>query len=253
MNSIFFSIIIPTRNEEVNLPILLNALTKQTDKDFEIIISDKNSTDQTTAIVKKYQTKFAAISFYQKNFKNVSQARNFGASKSKGKYLIFFDADVEPEKNFIKEIKEKIIKNRLGAATVWNRAKKDWKNKLIFGLMNLLLSFFQKIKPAANGPCMIINKEIFEKIGGFDEEIVFGEDFELIQRIVKKTKTKFAVFARPVLFVSTRRLEKEGAILTLYKSIKAIIYQLVFGPIKKPIFQYKMGGDYYRQKKSGKI
>lgn len=252
MKSIFFSVIIPARNEERNLPILLTALQRQTDQDFEVIVVDSNSKDRTKEVALSFAGKIPNFRFFQGDLKNVSQARNFGATKAKGDFLIFFDADVEPADNFTAAIKEKILKYQLDAITVWNRAKKGWKNKFIFGLMNLSMTLFQKIKPAANGPCIIIKKSIFEKIGGFDEEIVFGEDFELIQRMVKKTKARFAVFSQPILYVSTRRFEKEGLLRSLAKSMKALFYQLFFGPIKKPIFEYRMGGDYYQDKKEQK-
>lgn len=252
MKQIFFSIIIPTKNEEENLPILLTALVDQTEKNFEVIIVDSFSTDKTPHVVKTFQNKLHLL-FYQKKLKNVSQARNFGAKKAKGEFLIFFDADVEPAKDFVSEIKKKIIDYHLEATTVWNRAKKGVKNQFIFTLMDLAMTLFQKIKPAANGPCMIIKKSVFEQVGGFDEEIVFGEDFELIQRIVKKEKVKFKVFSQPILYVSTRRFEKEGLIKSLYKSLKALVYQLFFGPIKKPIFEYQMGGEYYKKTPSSKF
>ncbi len=111
------------------------------------------------------------------------------------------------------------------------------------------MTLFQKIKPAANGPCIVIRKSLFKKIGGFDETIVFGEDFDLIQK-AHKLKAKFAVFLTPVLYVSTRRFEKEGLFLSLYKSLKAVFHQLFLGPIKKPIFEYEMGGQYYKQEKN---
>lgn len=244
----FFSVVIPCYNEEESLPILLNALKNQTDKDFEIIVVDSQSQDQTGEILKQFKKEMKNLDFIEKKMKNVSQARNFGAKKAKGKYLIFFDADVEPEKNFIKEIKEKIIKNNLSITTVWNRSsKKNLTGRLILLLLNLSMTLFQKIKPAANGPCMIIKKELFDKTNGFDETIVFGEDFDLVQRAYK-LKKEFKVFSKPILYVSTRRFEKEGLFFSLYKSIKAILHQIFFGPIRKPIFDYQMGGDYYREK-----
>ena len=244
----FFSIIIPTLNEEENLPIILTSIKNQNYKKFEVIICDSFSKDETKKIAFSFSKKLN-LNFYQKQFINVSQARNYGAKKAKGDFLVFFDADVQIEKNFLSEINEKINHYQLDILTVWNRAKKGLKGKLIFTLMNIIMSLSAKIKPAANGPCMIIKKSKFFEVKGFNESIVFGEDFELTQRIVK-TGGKFMVFRKPILYVSTRRFEKEGIILSLYKSIKAIIYQLFFGPIKKPIFEYQMGGDYYKVKNS---
>jgi len=244
-----FSIIIPTLNEEKNISFLLDSITKQTykNKNFEVIVTDSFSTDKTKFIVGSFKEKLPNLKFVQKKFKNVGQARNYGALLSRNKFLIFFDADVKIENIFLQGINKKINKYNLDSLTVWNRAEKGWKNKLIFFLLNLSMSIFQKIKPAANGPCIIVKKSFFDKVNGFDEEILFGEDFDLIQRLVKN-KAHFAVFSKPIIYVSTRRFEKEGIIRSLYKSIKAIIYQLFFGPIKKPIFEYQMGGNYYENK-----
>jgi glycosyltransferase involved in cell wall biosynthesis len=248
-NQPFFSIIIPTLNEEKNLPILLSSLAKQQERDFEVIISDSNSTDKTKNIAGEFKHSVPSLFFVDKKAKNVSAARNYGASLTKGRFLIFFDADVEISKDFLRKIKEDILIHHLDALTVWNRTKSNKiTGKIILGLLNLSMTVFQKIKPAANGPCMIIKKEFFDKAKGFDDEIVFGEDFDLIQK-VHKLKAKFAVFETPVLYVSTRRFEKEGFFFSLYKSFKAILYQLFFGPIKKPIFNYEMGGQYYEKKK----
>lgn len=243
----FFSIIIPTLNEEVNLPILLGSIAKQTSKDFEVIICDSGSKDKTKLNSQPFNKQLPSIQFVDGKFKNVSMARNHGASLAKGKFLIFFDSDVEIAYNFIEKIREHINNDYLDILTVWNRDKTNsLVGKIILGLLNWNMMLFQKIKPSANGPCMIIRKEIFNKIKGFDNTIVFGEDFDLTQRACKQN-AKFAVFPTPILYVSTRRFEKEGLFFSLFKSIKAILYQLFIGPIRKPIFEYEMGGQYYKK------
>lgn len=246
----FFSIIIPSLNEEINLPILLRSIKNQTEKDYEVIVIDSLSTDNTKKEAEKFKNTIKNFQFIIRRCKNVSMARNYGASLSQGKFLIFFDADVELEKDFISEIKKKIQKFNLDMTTVWNRPKKkSFTGKAVLFLLNINMTLFEKIKPAANGPCIIIKKELFDKIGHFDEQIIFGEDFDLVQK-AHKQKAIFKVFAKPVLYVSTRRFEKEGLLHSLYKSIKAILYQLFFGPIKKPIFDYEMGGQYYKKVKN---
>ncbi len=243
----FFSIVIPSLNEEINLPILLTSITKQTDQDFEVFVIDSYSTDATPKKAIKFEKKIPRFKFISHKTKNVSAARNYGASKTNGKFLIFLDSDVELTKDFIFEIKNKIQEFNLDMTTVWNRSKtKSLTGKIVLFLLNINMSLFQKIKPSANGPCIVIKKELFEKIGKFDEEIIFGEDFDLVQK-AHKQKANFRVFKQPVLYVSTRRFEKEGLWYSLYKSIKAILYQLFFGPIKKPIFDYEMGGQYYKK------
>lgn len=249
----FFSVIIPTLNEEKTIHQILDALKDQVDRDFEVIISDSFSKDQTKKIAQGYQEKVPGFWFVEHKSKNVGMARNYGASLAKGNFLIFFDADVAFEPEFTKKIKELIILHNLDTLTVWNRPKeKGWKGKFILTLLNIVMVIFQKIKPSANGPCIIIKKTLFNQIKGFDETIVFGEDFDLIQKAFR-IKAKFAVFRKPLLYVSARRFEKEGIFFSLYKSIKAILYQLFFGPIRKPIFEYKMGGHYYKESQNSNV
>lgn len=236
-------------NEEKNLPVLLTSLKKQTLRDFEVIVSDSGSTDTTPAKAHMYEHSIPFFHFFTHKSKNVSAARNYGANLAKGEFLVFFDADVEVEDRFFEEIKKYIDTQSLDALTVWNRPKTNsLTGKFILSVMNLNMSLFAHIKPAANGPCIIIKKELFEKIKGFDDSIVFGEDFNLIQK-AHELGAKFEVFKTPILYVSARRFEKEGLFLSLYKSLKAIAHQLFIGPIRKPIFQYEMGGQYYEDKK----
>src|SRR3989339_1775373 len=106
----FFSIIIPTLNEEVCLPKLLNDLHKQSFKSFEVIVVDGLSQDQTQAIAKTY-LKQLDLQLFSNKSPGVSPQRNLGAKKSKGQYLIFFDADVQIPHNFLDLLYKQIKKN----------------------------------------------------------------------------------------------------------------------------------------------
>jgi len=92
-----------------------------------------------------------------------------------------------------------------------------------------------------------MKKDIFENVKGFDETIFFGEDYDIVKRAHAKGAV-MRIYRNPLLFVSTRRFEHEGLVVSLYKSITALLYQFIFGPIRKPIFKYEMGGQYYEQK-----
>jgi len=252
MKKVYFSIIIPSLNEEDNLPILLDSISKQNINDFEVIIADNLSADQTKKRCLEYQRKIPHFRFIEKKCRNAGATRNYGATFAQGKYHIFFDADVKIENNFLEEIKKKILRHKLDALTVWNRPlEPSWRGKVIFSMMNAALTTFQKTIPAANGPCIIIKKDVFKKIKGFDEDIVYCEDFDLIQRAAKQ-KIRFAVFANPKLYVSTRRFDKEGIRLTINKAAKGVLHQVFIGPVKKKLFDYEMGGQYYKSEKSSK-
>ncbi len=106
----FFSIVIPSRNEEINLPILLEAIRNQTEKDFGVIVVDSDSKDKTQKRCEQFKNKINNYQFITYKSKNVSEARNYGASVSNGEYLVFFDADVVPEKDFFQQIQKLIQK-----------------------------------------------------------------------------------------------------------------------------------------------
>jgi len=250
MNKPFFTIIIPSLNEEINLPILLESINNQSFKKYEVIVVDCFSKDSTKEKVEKLMKKMSQLQLLQRKTKNVSQARNIGAFLAKSEYLIFFDADVEiGEPDFLGKIKKHIEEDQLDMLTVWNRPKtKNIIGQLTLTVLNLGMSAMQKLKPTANGPCIIIKKELFNKLKGFDETIVFGEDFEITQK-AWKMGAKFKVFSKPILYVSARRWEQEGIPITIYKTVKSLLHQFFIGPIRKPIFEYKMGGQVFKETK----
>ena len=244
----YFSIVIPAKNEEAYLPILLNSLANQTDKDFEVIVSDDNSTDKTSKVASSFQDKLSNLQIISHKSCCVAKGRNLGAQKAVGEYLIFLDADVEISPNFITDIKNKIQKYNARILTVWYRPKNtNFIGKLTLFLFNLGMEIAKHIKPLSGGACIIIKNSLFIKIKGFDETIVYCEDSDLIQR-ASQQKEKFYVFSKPKLYVSTRRYDKEGFLLTTYKAIKANYHILFIGPIRKPLFRYEMGGQYFRKK-----
>lgn len=244
----FFSIIIPAHNEETNIKKLLSSLANQSMRDFEVIVSNSNSTDDTAKVVEGYKKLLPVLIHRDETMHNVSAARNNGAKYASGKWLVFLDADVYVEEHFLKAMFKHIQVDNPGMTTVWNRpSPASWKGRLIFGLMNRIVQMVERSHPAANGPCIFMKKDIFESVKGFDETIFFGEDYDIVKRAHAKGAT-MRIYRNPLLFVSTRRFEHEGLIVSLYKSITALLYQFIFGPIRKPIFKYEMGGQYYEQK-----
>jgi len=242
-----FSIIIPAHNEEQTIGKLLETIAKQSYRDFEVIVSNSASEDETARVVEEYRKKVPSLIITEEKTPNVSAARNKGAFYAQGEYLIFFDADVFIEEHFLKATMRHIQVDHPTIMTMWNRpSPPSWRGRLIFGLMNRIVQMTQDIHPAANGPCIIMKKKLFDSIGGFDQTIFFGEDYDIVKRAHGKGGI-LKVYKNPLLFVSTRRFDKEGLIVSLYKSISALLYQLFFGPVRKPLFKYEMGGQYYKK------
>ena len=102
------SIIVPIYNAEKYLNKCLDSLTKQTKKELEFILVNDGSTDKTEEIIKEYQDK--RIKYFKNKNQGIGKTRNFGISKSSGKYLMFIDSDDYLEKDACEILYKKISK-----------------------------------------------------------------------------------------------------------------------------------------------
>ncbi len=94
MNSeVFFSVVIPTYNREQLLPITIDTVLTQSFQDFEIIVVDDGSTDNTNKIILEKYSKISKVRYFKKENEERGRARNFGYENSNGKYIVFFDSD----------------------------------------------------------------------------------------------------------------------------------------------------------------
>lgn len=249
MKSVYFSIIIPTLNEEKFLPKLLTDLKRQKEENFEIIVVDGNSEDLTKKIVVSFQKQLPNLSLFSVEKRNVSYQRNFGASKAKGNYLLFIDADSRISPNFLYGLKKEIVKTGfLFYIPSIKPQSYAYQDALLFNLANLIIELSQITnKPFSSGGNMIIEKNFFLFLGGFDEGLYLSEDHEIVQRAKKRGVS--AKFLRNIkINFSLRRMQKEGRLEIFFKYILASIHLLTKGKIVKKIFEYQMGGALYNQK-----
>lgn len=243
----YFSVIIPTLNEEKFLPKLLNDLKRQKEKNFEVIIIDGSSEDKTRRVAESYKSDFLNFKIVSVKKRNVSYQRNLGARLSKGVYLIFLDADSRINPAFTRKIKREIDKKKylifIPLAVPQSRLYQD---KIIFNLSGFLIEVSQLIgKPFSAGGSMVFQKDFFHFIGGFNEKLFLSEDHEIIQR-ARKGGVIAKVLRNVKIKSSLRRIEKEGRFDILVKYLTATIHLLIKGEIKEKIFDYQMGGADYQ-------
>ena len=103
-----YSFIVPVYNTSKYLKKCLDSLVKQTFKDFEIIIVNDGSTDNSSNIISKYQDTYRNIKVINQKNQGLSMARNNGVKEANGEYLIFIDSDDYVEKNLLKEVDKEI-------------------------------------------------------------------------------------------------------------------------------------------------
>ena len=93
MSTLPFSIIVPVYNDDSNLPRCLDSIISQTFTDFECLLIDDGSTDNSSAICDVYAQKDSRIRLFHKNNEGISKTRQFGINNSTGRYTIFVDSD----------------------------------------------------------------------------------------------------------------------------------------------------------------
>lgn len=248
MNIKYFSVIIPTLNEEKFLPRLLSDLASQKETDFETFVVDGNSQDRTKEVTLEFQKKIKNLYFFSVERRNVSFQRNFGSQKAQGQYLIFLDADSRISNSFIKNLKKEISKSHyLIYLPAIKPQSLSYQDIFLFNATNLIIELSQLTpKPFSSGGSIIIQKDFFHFLGGFDEKLFLAEDHEIIQRAKKMGVS--AKFLRNIkVRFSLRRMKKEGRLEIFYKYLLASIHYLTRGRIERKLFEYKMGGLGYNE------
>jgi len=227
------SIIIPSLNEEKYLPLLLESVNKQNFSDYEIILADAGSKDKTIKIAEKYNCKIVAGGM-------PARGRNEGAKKAQGDILFFVDADVILPDNFLQNTLNEFNKKNLDIASfcLFPLNKNKIQKFLLDFFYNKPIIILENILPhAAMG--IIVKKTLFEKVGGFDEEVKIAEDHYFARVAKKKFKAKTGIIRSTHLLISDRRFKTDGWLRTGLKYFLCEMYMIFIGPPKSNLFVYK--------------
>lgn len=138
------SVIIPVYNVEDYLHYAIESLEKQTYKNFEIILVNDGSTDDSGKLCDEYSEKYSNVRVFHKENGGLSDARNFGVQKAKGEFITFLDPDDYLEAyslELLADIQEKhncdIVSTRVKATELYNvysnhsLTEEDFKNVIV--------------------------------------------------------------------------------------------------------------------------
>lgn len=188
------STIIPIFNEEECLEACLKSLAKQNYKNFEIIIVDDGSTDQSKNIAQKFNIKMYCLSH-----KGPGSARNFGASKASGSVLVFVDADMTFSEDFIRDLTKPIFDGKSMGTFSKNELVMNQKNKwsICWNINKNLPSnrMIQQNYPDKSPVFRAILKKEFDKVHGFETNGQYTDDWSLSEKLgVKATLAPGATY-----------------------------------------------------------
>jgi len=169
------SVIIPARNEELNLPELLASLSRQTLKPSEVIVVDDHSTDRTREIAESFGVTVIASPELPEGWTGKSWALWNGYLKSNGDILIFLDADVRLADGAIASLVAEQHKQGGAMSVVPYHTTVRFYERFAM-MLNVLGAFtftspFEQRNPRKGlyGPCIITTREDYEKIGGHEQ------------------------------------------------------------------------------------
>ena len=223
-----YSIIIPTLNEEKFLPLVLEHLNKF-DEDFEIIVADGGSRDDTLITAEDFNVKICKCE------KGKGLQLNNGAKCSSGKVLIFLHADTFLPDDVFNLINEYMFIKNINIATF----------KMKFDIENYLMKVyswftkFDSIFTTFGDQVIVIRRDFFNELNGFPNLTIF-EDVELCRKARRITK----IYKLPA-FVTTsaRRFIRKGILKTqLLNGLYIMGYLIGVSPAKiyKKYFKEKL-------------
>jgi glycosyltransferase involved in cell wall biosynthesis len=161
----YFTIVIPSYNRGHIVGRAIESVLNQSYSDFEIIVVDDGSTDNTKEVVCQYMD--SRINYFFQENSGVSVARNTGSKLAKGDYLVFLDSDDYVKDIWLKDFFNVLQHNLTDVVICRSRITEDFKNDS----SSFLAGTFA------------IKKNVFFDIGMYDEKLRFGENTELNWRI----------------------------------------------------------------------
>lgn len=238
-----FSIIIPTLQEEILISATLDQFTEQLRREFgvEVIVSDGGSSDTTICLA--HTRADVVVERNPDSPENISIGRNHGAKSARGEVLIFLNADVrltDPDV-FLRHIVATLEGDHVVAITcnvLIYPHEEQFIDKFFHTIFNnyfYLLNVFGI--GMGRGECHIMRREVFERIGGYNEILAAGEDYEMFVRL--RRLGKIAYLRDLNVYESPRRYRRYGyfriLILWFMNGIWAMLFKRSFSHQWKPV------------------
>lgn len=209
------SVIIPTLNEAKNLSRLVEHLRKNGGNDLEIWVSDGGSDDETVEIARKLRVH---------SITGLKRCRavqmNAAANQSTGEIVYFVHADTLPPDSFVMDIAKTI---QQGKKIGGYRFQFDSSKPIL--RFNSWMTRFNIQAFRGGDQSLFVTRDLWEKLGGFDEKYVVMEEYDFLRRA--KTYSSFGLIQKDVL-VSARKYEHLSWFRVNFANTVAMI-------------QYKMG------------
>lgn len=213
MNPSAITVIVPTRNEEQNIPRFLASLPEG----IPLIVVDAG-TDRTADLVRQRRPRQTQV--IQREC-SIPQARQIGAELARTEWLLFTDADIVFSDGFFARLPQHFDADCVYGSKLSRDAYRGYYRAFSYGQQCL-----QRVGiPAASGSNLALRRKVLFAVGGFDPELICNEDSELVWRIQRAGfRTRFAVDTS-VYATDHRRLDRGRVRKTLHSLMRcALLY-----------------------------
>ena len=204
-----FSIIVPVYNRPDEVDELLQSLTRQTDKGFEVLIIEDGSSVPCEEVVKRFEGKLP-VRYFSKPNSGPGQTRNYGAQRANGEYLLIWDSDILVPNGYFEALTSFLALHPVDAFGGPDRAHESFTD--VQKAINYSMTSFFTTGGIRGGKRQLdtfyprsfnmgIRREVYEQLGGF-HAMRFGEDIDFSYRIVEAGYTTALI---PDAFVYHKR------------------------------------------------
>jgi hypothetical protein len=182
------SVIIPAYNAAAFLQETIESVLSQTFTDWELLVVDDGSTDQTPDIVQHYQKVDSRIQLIRQANQGVSATRNSGVANSQGDYIAFLDADDQwlPQKlsaHLAHLAAKPEVGVSFGRVEIFNSTRPAQYQVSSARLTHLQPELFLSENPTTTTSNWFIRRAVWDQVGGFCREMSYSEDLEWLLRV----------------------------------------------------------------------
>ena len=201
-----YSIIIPAYNESAELPSTLESIRtamEAVSHEGECIVVDNNSTDSTSTVAQTNGADFVV----QEPINQIARARNAGAAKANGRFLIFIDADTRIQPQLLEDALHRLEHTPCvgGGSVIKFESEVGIIGRIGIGAWE----YISKFARIAAGSFIFCRREAFEAVGGYDESLYASEEVRfsrLIKKWGKSNDLGFVILDNAPALTSARKL-----------------------------------------------
>lgn len=172
-----FSVVVPTYNRASTLPRAVQSVLCQTFADFDLVIVDDGSTDETNAVIAQYDDD--RIHFLRQPNRGVSAARNAGAAAARGRWIVFLDSDDELLPHALERFSRDGGACKLVVCGVTRISPDGLRRQTVVPDREQVVA--RRFSPLLAGG-FAVRRDLFEAVGGYDEALAYSENTEFAWR-----------------------------------------------------------------------